>query len=154
MFNKKKTKRFILFSSIILVLTISCALVLKNINQNIIFFYKPNDINTYNLTSLTKPFRIGGLVQPGSVVKKEVDNNIVTYFALTDCSQNITVSFNKTLPNLFREKQGIVALGVFNKSGTFIASELLTKHSEVYTPPNNTKTLDSDSFCLKGKNDI
>ena len=78
-----------------------------------------------------KRFRVGGLVEDGSVEKQ----GIITTFRVTDGANALTVSYDKILPDLFREGQGILALGSLNASGTFEAQEVLAKHDENYMPP-------------------
>jgi cytochrome c-type biogenesis protein CcmE len=113
-----------------------------------VFFYTPIEISTSNVNK-NQILRIGGLVKPGSVITKEKKYTVITSFIITDCSHDIKVIFDQALPNLFREKQGVVALGKFNKDNLFIASELLTKHSEVYTPPTSTKDNNQETYCKK-----
>lgn len=78
-----------------------------------------------------KRFRIGGLVEDGSIAK----DGIVTTFKVTDGDHAVTVSYNKILPDLFREGQGVIALGQLNPKGQFVAQEVLAKHDENYMPP-------------------
>lgn len=149
MLRKKKTRRLALFLSFIIILSITCFFVLKNIRNNIVFFYTPTEIHAAELPKNLKTLRVGGLVKPGSITKKEVLKKMITEFVITDCTYDIKISTNKPLPNLFREKQGIVALGKFNKDNIFVATELLTKHSEVYEPPNASTKNKTDSFCYQ-----
>lgn len=149
MLHKKKRNRFILVTGILILVACACIFVLKNIRNNIIFFYTPTEVKN-KLVNHNKTLRIGGLVKPGSVSKHSKNNEIITQFTITDCSNEITIIFNKTLPNLFREKQGIVALGNFNKN-IFVASELLTKHSEVYTPPKSDTETSRETYCEENK---
>ena len=148
MLHTKKRNRLILITATIAVLAFTCFLVLKNIKDNIVFFYTPTEINN-GVIDKAQTLRIGGLVKPGSITKQEQNNVIITTFVITDCTHDMKIIFDKTLPNLFREKQGIVALGKFDRNNNFIATELLTKHSEVYTPPNSAEVENLETYCYK-----
>ena len=123
-----------LFITIIIVLTLGLAtkLILIALEDNIVYFYTPNDLiekfgDTQNIQN---KIRIGGLVLESSI-KKEGKKSI---FIITDRKKEVKVVFDGSLPDLFREGQGIVAEGIF-KNNNFIASEVLAKHDENYMPP-------------------
>ena len=123
-----------LFITIIIVLTLGLAtkLILMALEDNIVYFYTPNDLiekfgNTQNIQN---KMRIGGLVLESSI-KKEGEKTI---FMITDRKKEVRVVFDGPLPDLFREGQGIVAEGMF-QNNNFIASEVLAKHDENYMPP-------------------
>ena len=123
-----------LFITIIIVLTLGLAtkLILMALEDNIVYFYTPNDLiekfgNTQNIQN---KIRIGGLVLESSI-KKEGEKTI---FMITDRKKEVKVLFEGPLPDLFREGQGIVAEGMF-QNNNFIASEVLAKHDENYMPP-------------------
>jgi cytochrome c-type biogenesis protein CcmE len=123
-----------LFITIIIILTLGLAtkLILMALEDNIVYFYTPNDLlekfgNTQNIQN---KIRIGGVVLERSV-KKERDKTI---FMITDRKKEVKVEFKGPLPDLFREGQGIVAEGMF-QNNNFIASEVLAKHDENYMPP-------------------
>ena len=123
-----------LFITIIIVLTLGLAtkLILMALEDNIVYFYTPNDlIEKFGDTqNIQKKIRIGGLVLESSV-KKEGKKTI---FMITDRKKEVKVVFDGPLPDLFREGQGIVAEGMF-QNNNFIASEVLAKHDENYMPP-------------------
>ena len=123
-----------LFITIIIVLTLGLAtkLILMALEDNIVYFYTPNDlIEKFGDTqNIQKKIRIGGLVLESSV-KKEGKKTI---FMITDRKKEVKVLFDGPLPDLFREGQGIVAEGIF-QNNNFIASEVLAKHDENYMPP-------------------
>ncbi len=125
--QKYKRLQFILIS--IIFISIGLWLILKNFNQNIVFFYTPSEIKAKHI--INQVMRVGGLVKKKSISKS--DNELTTVFTLTDQKTDITVSFTGLLPNLFREGQGIVAKGSFDGK-KFIDEELLTKHDENYIP--------------------
>ena len=123
-----------LFITIIIVLTLGLAtkLILMALEDNIVYFYAPNDlIEKFGDTkNIQNKIRIGGLVLENSF-KKEGKKTI---FMITDRKKEVKVVFKGPLPDLFREGQGIVAEGMF-QNNNFIASEVLAKHDENYMPP-------------------
>jgi cytochrome c-type biogenesis protein CcmE len=110
---------------------VAVALGVNAFRQNIMLFHSPADI-VAGAVQPGKPFRVGGMVVDGSVSRSSQD--LAVNFELTDLAQTIPVSFVGILPDLFREGQGIVALGELDASGTFRASEVLAKHDENYMP--------------------
>ena len=123
-----------LFITIIIILTLGLAtkLILMALEDNIVYFYTPNDlIEKFGDTQkIQNKIRIGGLVLESSI-KKEGEKTI---FIITDRKKEVKVVFDGSLPDLFREGQGIVAEGIF-KNNNFVASEVLAKHDENYMPP-------------------
>ena len=123
-----------LFITIIVILTLGLAtkLILMALEDNIVYFYTPNDlIEKFGDTkNIQNKIRIGGLVLESSI-KKEGEKTI---FMITDRKTEVKVVFKGPLPDLFREGQGIVAEGMF-QNNNFIASEVLAKHDENYMPP-------------------
>ena len=140
-----------LFITIIIVLTLGLAtkLILMALEDNIVYFYTPNDLiekfgDTQNIQN---KIRIGGLVLESSI-KKEGEKSI---FIITDRKKEVKVVFKGSLPDLFREGQGIVAEGIF-KNNNFIASEVLAKHDENYMPPEVADALKKNNVW-KGDSD-
>ena len=140
-----------LFITIIIVLTLGLAtkLILMALEDNIVYFYTPNDLiekfgNTQNIQN---KIRIGGLVLESSMKKKGKK----TIFIITDKKKEVNVVFDGPLPDLFREGQGIVAEGMF-KNNNFIASEVLAKHDENYMPPEVADALKKNNVW-KGESD-
>ena len=133
-----------LFITIIIVLTLGLAtkLILMSLEDNIVYFYTPNDlIEKFGDTqNIQKKIRIGGLVLENSV-KKEGKKTI---FMITDRKKEFKILFEGPLPDLFREGQGIVAEGIF-QNNNFIASEVLAKHDENYMPPEVADALKKNS---------
>ena len=123
-----------LFITIIVVLTLGLAtkLILMALEDNIVYFYTPNDlIEKFGDTkNIQNKIRIGGLVLENSINKEGKK----TIFMITDRKKEVKVVFKGPLPDLFREGQGIVAEGMF-QNNNFIASEVLAKHDENYMPP-------------------
>ena len=116
----------------ILVLSCVSALVLYALRQNISLFYTPSQL----LHAQVKPnqvIRVGGMVVKGSLIRSKKNLNLS--FQLTDLKENIRLEYAGVLPDLFREGQGIVAIGKWVDSRYFKASEVLAKHDEKYMPP-------------------
>lgn len=127
---KRKYKRLSFVGLALLLLATATALILSAFEENIVFFQSPTDVITKPV-SPNKRFRLGGLVEEGSVIKE--DDAVVT-FRITDMVNTVKVSYRGILPDLFREGQGVVTEGVF-VSGVFTADEVLAKHDETYMPP-------------------
>ncbi len=140
-----------LFITIIIVLTLGLAtkLILMALEENIVYFYTPNDLieKFGNAQNIQNKMRIGGLVLESSI-KKEGKKTI---FIITDRKEEVKVVFDGSLPDLFREGQGIVAEGIF-KNNNFIASEVLAKHDENYMPPEVADALKKNNVW-KGESD-
>lgn len=127
---KRKYKRLTFIGLALLLLATAAALTLSAFEESIVFFQSPTDIVTKPV-SPNKRLRLGGLVEEGSVRKK--DDAVVT-FRVTDMTNTVNVSYRGILPDLFREGQGVVTEGIF-VSGVFTADEVLAKHDENYMPP-------------------
>ena len=140
-----------LFITIIIILTLGLAtkLILMALEDNIVYFYTPNDlIEKFSDTkNIQNKIRIGGLVLENSI-KKEGKKTI---FMITDRKKEVKVEFKGPLPDLFREGQGIVAEGMF-QNNNFIASEVLAKHDENYMPPEVADALKKNNVW-KGNSD-
>ena len=140
-----------LFITIIIILTLGLAtkLIFMALEDNIVYFYTPNDlIEKFGDTkNIQNKIRIGGLVLESSI-KKEGEKTI---FMITDRKKEVKVVFKGSLPDLFREGQGIVAEGVF-QNNNFIASEVLAKHDENYMPPEVADALKKNNVW-KGDSD-
>ena len=140
-----------LFITIIIILTLGLAtkLILMALEDNIVYFYTPNDLieKFGNTKNIQNKIRIGGLVLESSI-KKEGEKTI---FMITDRKEEVKVVFKGPLPDLFREGQGIVAEGMF-QNNNFIASEVLAKHDENYMPPEVADALKKNNVW-KGDSD-
>ena len=133
-------RRKMLFGIVFVVLGVAAAtaLGLKAFQENLLYFYSPRQIANGEAPVL-RPFRIGGMVVDGSV--KRDPNSLKVSFVLTDTAKNVVVNYEGILPDLFREGQGIVANGQLDKSGVFVAEEVLAKHDENYMPPEVAEAL-------------
>ncbi len=124
----------------------AAALSLYALRDNISYFYTPNQVNQMrdaNDPRVTpdKTFRIGGLVEKGTLSR--VDKDLLSRFTVTDTIGELKVEYKGILPDLFREGQGVVARGRLDDNRLFIAAELLAKHDEKYMPPEVKKSLDA-----------
>jgi cytochrome c-type biogenesis protein CcmE len=109
------------------------ALVLSAFRDNLVFFLAPSDVAS-RAPVAGRSFRLGGLVEQGSVQRTTDDGHPAAKFRVTDGKASVEVSYQGILPDLFREGQGVVTLGKLNPNGTFAASEVLAKHDETYMP--------------------
>lgn len=127
-------------------LGVAAALVLSALNDNLVFFYSPTQVAEKSLGP-DRRFRLGGLVEAGSVQK---DGQIVR-FTVTDTHKTISVVYRGILPDLFREGQGVIAEGALGSDGIFAAREVLAKHDENYMPPEVAKALKEAGRWKEGK---
>lgn len=135
-------KRITFILTVLLFSIFAIFFIIKDFQNNLSFFYSPSDIVNYNnldaklkskLESKFFKIRVGGLVKEGSFDKKD-NQNIV--FIVTDLKNEIVINYQGILPDLFREKQGVVAIGFFDlEKKIFNATQLLIKHDENYMPP-------------------
>jgi len=133
-----RKKRLTLIGMMVLGIGIAVGLALKAFDDNLMFFFSPSEVVAGEAPT-GHPFRVGGLVTPGSVQRQP--NGLTVAFDLTDNAQKVTVEYTGILPDLFREGQGIVAMGQLNAQGVFVATEVLAKHDENYMPPEVASSL-------------
>jgi cytochrome c-type biogenesis protein CcmE len=129
---KSRHKRGILIVGGLAAIAIATMLVLSAFRQNLVFFFTPTQV-AQNEAPLNRTFRIGGMVEPGSV--KRQGDGVTVRFVVTDTAKSIPVAYRGALPDLFREGKGVVTQGKLGADGVFNASEVLAKHDENYTPP-------------------
>jgi cytochrome c-type biogenesis protein CcmE len=136
---KPRHKRLIAIAAGVALLGVAAALVLNAFQSNIVFFFSPSQIAAGEAPR-DRAFRIGGMVQVGSV--KRAREGLVVNFIVTDTAHSIPVSYSGLLPDLFREGKGVVAQGALGADGVFRASEVLAKHDENYMPPEAAHALE------------
>ncbi len=136
--NPIRKKRLTLIGLMVAGIGIATWLALNAFDENLMFFFSPSEV-VEGKAPAAHPFRIGGLVEVDSVKRKP--DGLTTAFLVTDNAKAVTVEYTGILPDLFREGQGIVAMGQLNESGIFIASEVLAKHDENYMPPEVAASL-------------
>ena len=115
---------------------VAAALILNAFNSNLVFFYTPSQVADHQAPQ-GRSFRIGGLVQSGSVVR----DGVSVRFLVTDTAKSMTVHYEGVLPDLFKEGKGVVAQGQIGADGVFVAREVLAKHDENYMPPEAAEAL-------------
>ena len=136
---KKKTNRFYFILLILVSVSLALFFVLKALNDKIVFFYTPTNISE-DAEILGKNIRVGGLVLENSI--KYSNDGLGVSFVITDNKNIIDVFYSGILPDLFREKQGVVVEGSFFKNKkTFNARKVLAKHDENYMPPEVKKAI-------------
>jgi cytochrome c-type biogenesis protein CcmE len=143
----RKQKRAALILSGLALLGIAAGLVLYALRDTIVFFYTPSEITEKNVSRGTL-FRLGGLVETGSLVKGD---GLTVNFMVTDRLKAIPVSYTGQLPDLFREGQGVVAEGKLDASGRFIATTVLAKHDETYMPKDVADRLKEKGVWKEGE---
>lgn len=126
----RKQRRIVLIVSCLGVVGVAVGLVLYALNDTIVFFRTPSDVAAQKV-SPGQRFRLGGLVADGSVVRGDGTS---VRFAVTDTAETLRVRYDGILPDLFREGQGVVAEGMINPTGVFVADTVLAKHDENYMP--------------------
>ena len=138
--KKVKSRIFFLFFLSILAVAI-IFFVLKSLEENVVYFLTPTEIYNKTDISFEKKIRVGGLVKINSVNKGETLIN----FIITDLNNEIIVSYNGLVPNLFSEGKGVVAEGKLKDKKYFIADKILAKHDENYMPPEVKKALEKSN---------
>ncbi len=129
---KPRSKRLVLVGGGVALLVAAVALVLSAFQENLVFFHTPSDV-VAGKAPVGKTFRVGGMVEDGSI-RREADG-ITVRFAITDTAKVIPVTYQGSLPDLFKEGKGAVVQGTLGTDGQFRATEVLAKHDENYMPP-------------------
>ncbi|HTW74832.1 MAG TPA: cytochrome c maturation protein CcmE [Steroidobacteraceae bacterium] len=118
---------------------LASALALRAFQQNVTFYFDPSKIAAGEVKP-GEAFRLGGLVQKGSLVR--TPGTLQVRFVVTDFRHSVSVRYDKVLPDLFREGAGVVAHGRLNAQGVFIADDVLAKHDSNYMPPPVARSLE------------
>ena len=130
MYGRKVKLRFFFVTLILTTLALSIYLILKSLEENVIYFQSPSEIK--NVAEISeKKIRIGGMVKKDSV---SINMNEIN-FIITDFKNEINVIYSGVVPNLFQEGKGVVAEGFLKDRNFFLASKILAKHDENYMPP-------------------
>ncbi len=135
---KPRTKRAAFIAAGVAALGVAVALVLNAFQSNLVFFFTPTQVAS-NEAPRDRAFRVGGLVEEGSVARDK--DALTVRFRVTDTAKAIPVVFTGILPDLFKEGKGVVAQGRLGSDGVFKASEVLAKHDENYMPPEAADAL-------------
>ena len=136
MYGRKVKLRFLFVVLILITLILTTFLVLKSLEENVVYFQSPSEIKA--LSELDKKkIRVGGMVKKDSISI----NSSELKFVITDFKNEINVIYTGAIPNLFEEGKGVVAEGVLNDRNFFSASKILAKHDENYMPPEVKQSL-------------
>ena len=138
MLGKKVKSRFFFLMLSLISVTIVIFVVLRSLEENVVYFFSPTEIYNKTNISFNKKIRVGGLVKMNSISKNETSIN----FVITDLKKEIAVSYNGLVPNLFSEGKGVVAEGKLKDKKYFIADKILAKHDENYMPPEVKSALE------------
>jgi len=143
---KPRHKRALLIGIGLVVLAAAVTLVLTAFQQNLVFFFTPSQVAA-NEAPIGKPFRIGGMVEEGSL--KRGGDGLTVQFMVTDTAKSVQVKYTSILPDLFKEGKGVVAQGRLGPDGVFQATEVLAKHDENYMPPEAAHALEQGAKAQK-----
>jgi len=144
---KARHKRFAMIAVGLAILGIASVLVLNAFRSNLVFFFTPTQVAKGEAPS-SASFRVGGLVESGSVTR--LSDGVTVRFVVTDTARSIPVTYTGILPDLFREGKGVVAQGKLGKDGVFHADTVLAKHDENYMPPEAAAAI-AKAQAAKGK---
>ena len=136
---KARHKRLLALGCGLLALGAASALVLNAFQSNMVFFFSPSQVAAREAPQASS-FRVGGLVQTGSVVRDA--QGLGLRFVVTDTAHTVAVQYTGLLPDLFSEGKGVVAQGRLRADGVFVADQVLAKHDENYMPPEAQHALD------------
>ncbi len=146
----RKKRRLVVIGSGMVMLFAAAALVLNAFQDSLVFFRSPSDLAEQQQPR-DRAFRLGGLVEEGSVSRGS--DGLTIEFRVTDLANSVPVTYRGILPDLFREGQGVVAEGRLRDDGVFVANEVLAKHDENYMPPEVAEALKKSGQWRDGKND-
>ena len=136
MYGRKVKLRFFFILLVLIALILSVFLILKSLEENVVFFKSPSEVKL--LTEIKKKkVRIGGMVKSNSIIVSSENVN----FIITDLKNEINVIYSGVVPNLFTEGKGVVAEGYLKDKNFFLATKILAKHDENYMPPEVKEAL-------------
>lgn len=142
---KPKQQRMVLALAALAVLAVAGIIAAFALEDTAAYFKAPSDIAAER-PQPGQVIRLGGLVKEGSVTRSA--DGLVLNFTVTDMKADTPVSYRGLVPDLFREKQGVIATGTFDANGQFVAKELLAKHDEKYMPPEVAKALEKNGHPM------
>ncbi len=131
MYGKKVKLRFFFIILVLTTLSFTVFLIIKSLEENVIYFQSPSEIKIISEVEKKKKIRIGGMVKKNSISIKDKS----VKFVITDLKNEINVAYSGVVPNLFSEGKGVVAEGYLNDKNFFLATKILAKHDENYMPP-------------------
>ena len=141
MLSRKTKTRIVLLVVLSFTLALIIVLILKALEENVVYFFSPTEIFNKPEVTFNKKIRVGGLVKENSIIKSDTSIN----FIITDLKNEIIVSYKGLVPNLFSEGKGVVAEGMIRDKKYFIADKILAKHDENYMPPEVNEILEKSS---------
>ncbi len=133
-----RKKRLLAVVLILIGVGIASAIFLTAFKENILFYKSPSEIASGDYPK-ARNFRVGGMVKKGSIIKST--SSLEVKFMVTDYGKDIEIHYTGLLPDLFRDDQGVIAIGKLADSGVFMAEEILAKHDENYMPPEVAASL-------------
>ena len=139
MYGKKVKFRALFIFLILISLVLTIFLVVKSLEENVVYFKSPTDIKNLNEIKNAQKIRVGGMVKKNSI--KINDKEI--FFIITDFKNELLVNFNGSVPNLFEEGKGVVAEGFLKDKSFLNADKILAKHDENYMPPEVKEALEA-----------
>jgi cytochrome c-type biogenesis protein CcmE len=148
---KRRHKRIGIIIAALAGLSIATYLVASAFRNNLVFFFSPTQVAAKE-APVNRTFRIGGLVQEGTV-KRESDG-LTVRFTVTDTAASIPVVYKGILPDLFKEGRGCVAQGRIGSDGVFQADEVLAKHDENYMPPEAGEAIDKAKHAREASKSV
>ena len=140
MYGKKVKLRILFLSFIFITIALSVFLIIKSLEENVVYFISPSEIKSLAEIDNAKEIRVGGMVKENSV---QISQNKIS-FIITDFKNEINVSFSGSVPNLFAEGKGVVAEGFLKDRNFLNAKKILAKHDENYMPPEVKKALEKN----------
>ena len=138
MLGRKVKSRITILILFLILSSVLVVFVLRSLEENVVYFFSPTEVNDKENISFNKTIRIVGLVKKNSINKEKNSIN----FVITDLNNEIVVSYSGSVPNLFSEEKGVVAEGKLKDKKYFIAEKILAKHDENYMPPEVSKALE------------
>ena len=141
MLSKKVKSRIVFLIFFLALASLIIFFILRSLEENVVYFFSPTDIQNKESISFDENIRVGGLVKINSIKKKGTSIN----FIITDLKKEIIVSYTGIVPNLFAEGKGVVAEGKLKDKKYFIANKILAKHDENYMPPEVNKALEKSN---------
>ena len=141
MLSKKVKSRMIFLILFLLSATAIIFFIFKSLEENVVYFFSPTEIYDRPNISFNKKIRIGGLVKENSLSKSQKSIK----FIITDLKNEIIVSYDGLVPNLFSEGKGVIAEGQLKDKKYFVANKILAKHDENYMPPEVSKVLEKSN---------
>jgi len=142
----RRSRRKVLILAIVFGVAVAAVLGLTAFEENLLYYYSPTEVKAGKAPD-AHSFRVGGLVVDGSV--NRATDSLKVVFDITDNTETMSVEYTGILPDLFREGQGIVAIGNFQADGQFVAQEVLAKHDENYMPPEVAAALKESERAAK-----